>query len=327
MREFLFLFLHPLLATNLKEAGEIIQTSAIGPLRVVKQLGRGRNAVVYQTESAESIDDSRFFAVKVIPREDQDILAREVEVLTALNSTEGFPRIYGSQEGLIVMEMLEGRSLDKPSQEALPLTMNEIAVQLISLLQAVHETGFVHVDMHTRNIMINDDHVALLDFGLAVRIREMKNPVYVNIFLSSVHEQRRSPLFPIDDIERLMYVLINFQVQLPWAKLMKMRDMLDKERRSQDVNTVITALEARILAMKLEFSENESFFEKAQEVLSPAYRKVLTYITASRAERETLQIDYSYLRSLFGPLLPLDPLESQPVEPPSQANTLIPINL
>ena len=328
MIRFFFCLLLVEAAPNRLEPGTLIPTTSVGVLRVIEQIGEGRNAFVYRTEP--TTDPTRFYAVKVIAEKDKDIREREVEVLTALNATEGFPKIFDAPESLIVMEMLEGKSLDKFEASSCPISIEEIAIQLLSRLKAVHEAGFVHVDMHRRNIMLeeNGGQVALLDFGLAVRIQEPKNPLYVNLLLSSAQEQARSPLYPIDDIERLLYVLISLQASLPWTNLVKMRDGMDKEKRSRDVESVLAALEARILAMKLNFFHDDSFFDNMTHT---AFRKALGYISEVRAlrERASFQIDYSYLQSLFrsaaAPLLPIDPLLKQDPVKEKRSPTLIPI--
>lgn len=297
-------FAAALAAVSSVVATTIVETASMGPLRILENIGRGRNALVYKAVLAaeDKQGGPSFFAVKVIAGKDAEILALEVEVLTALRTTQGFPRIHGAEKGLIVMEMLEGKSLDKFSSVSdLPIPLNQMAIQLIDRLQAVHSAGFVHVDMHKRNIMVQEDRVCLLDFGLAVRIREPKNPLYVNLFLSSENEQARNPLYPIDDIERLMYVLMDFQVELPWTSLMRMREQMDQETRSRDVQAVVTSLEARILAMKVEFHTNNAFFERHARDLPPAYRQILKYIAEHRPVRENpdFTIDYSYLKSLL----------------------------
>ena len=292
-------------------------------------LGKGRNSVVFRALAADGLE------VAVKAREDgtdaEGQLSREAEVLTALDASEGFPRIVCATESFIVMELLSGfQSLDRfENPERVPQSFPAIAIQLIRRLERVHAAGFVHVDLHKRNIMLTEDRVALIDFGLATRINEHKNPQYVNLFLSSGFEQAHQPLHPLDDIERLMYVLLHVGFgPLPWAAMMRMREAMNEENQTKDIAAVALLLEQRILQLKLEFPADNAFFDRASNPIPAGFRETLNYVATMRPMRESASfvIDYDLLRSLFRPaastLLPVDAAVVETTRPMDQPSLL-----
>ena len=80
-----------------------------------------------------------------------------------------------SEQPFIVMELLQGESLDQALENHIQLPVERVVrifVQVLSALDAAHATGIVHRDIKPGNIFLCDsatggDLVKVLDFGVA----------------------------------------------------------------------------------------------------------------------------------------------------------------
>ena len=147
----------------------------LGRYEVRSELGSGGMGEVYLAR--DTILDRRV-ALKILPpnlAEDNDRMSRfvrEAKLASALNH----PNIItiheiGELGGLhfIATEYIEGETL-KTRLEAETLTLKailEIALQVVSALDAAHSAGIVHRDIKPDNIMVRRDGIVkVLDFGL-----------------------------------------------------------------------------------------------------------------------------------------------------------------
>ena len=149
--------------------------TTLGRYEIRSQLGTGGMGEVYLAQDAKL---DRKVALKILPpnlAEDQDRMSRfvrEAKSASALNH----PNIITIHEigeiddlHFIATEYIEGETLKTRLQtESLSLKSTlEIALQVVSALDAAHRAGIVHRDIKPDNIMVRHDGIVkVLDFGL-----------------------------------------------------------------------------------------------------------------------------------------------------------------
>ena len=152
--------------------------------RISMQLGAGGMGKVYLALDTKL---DRKIAIKILPSEvatDTDRMRRfvqEAKAAAALNHPN-IAHVYeiGEASGhqFIAMEFIDGTTLREKiyaENKALPKLLRYLE-QVAEALSKSHEAGIVHRDLKPDNIMITrDDHVKVLDFGLA-KLIEPQNP-------------------------------------------------------------------------------------------------------------------------------------------------------
>lgn len=144
--------------------------------RILRSLGRGGMGEVYL---AHDTTLGRDVALKVLRPEvaaDQDRRARferEARAVAALNHPNIVTVHSIEREGavhFITMEWVSGQPLSAvipPSGLALSRFF-DLSLPLVDAVSAAHDRGVTHRDLKPENVMVTrDDHVKILDFGLA----------------------------------------------------------------------------------------------------------------------------------------------------------------
>src|SRR5215213_3324952 len=162
-------------------AGNSVPHIIANNLRIENILGRGGMGTVYR---ATHLTLDRVVAVKIINPEfaaNTEIaqrFAREARLMAKLRHPRA-AMIYDSgtlPDGrlFIVMEYVEGKTLaDVLKQEGrLPFKQAvEIAVNICDVLGEAHSLGIIHRDLKPANIMLNNQGVFVLDFGIAKMLK------------------------------------------------------------------------------------------------------------------------------------------------------------
>ncbi len=150
-------------------------------IRLENIIGRGGMGTVYR---ATHLGLDREVAVKIINAEvaaNADItqrFAREARLMAKLRHPRA-AMIYDSgtlPDGrlFIVMEYVEGVTLADVLKKEGKLSYQkavEIAVSICDVLTAAHSLGIIHRDLKPANIMLNEQGVFVLDFGIAKMLK------------------------------------------------------------------------------------------------------------------------------------------------------------
>jgi tetratricopeptide (TPR) repeat protein/TolB-like protein/predicted Ser/Thr protein kinase len=156
-------------------AVDLVQQRRFGRYEILKKLGAGGMGEVY---SARDLTLGRTVAIKVLRGAaftDPERLARfeqEARSASALNHPN-IVTIYDigtvDEVRYIAMELVEGRTLREILREGPLLTRRalQLAAQAAEGLAEAHAAGIVHRDLKPENVVVAQNRVKILDFGLA----------------------------------------------------------------------------------------------------------------------------------------------------------------
>lgn len=175
---------HPFLdATGTTGAGgpaaePVLAGRRIGPYTVIREIGRGAMATVCLARDPRH---RREVALKLIHDEARSALGgerfrREIVVVAGLQHPHIVP-LYDSGESdgrlYYVMPVMRGESLRQriAREGRLPLdAVRRITAEVGSALDYAHRRGVIHRDVTPGNILLDAEHAAIADFGIARRV-------------------------------------------------------------------------------------------------------------------------------------------------------------
>ncbi|MFO0880567.1 MAG: serine/threonine-protein kinase [Gemmataceae bacterium] len=189
----------PLLADFLVKKGYLTEFQAerllqgktqgfvLGPFTLMDALGAGSMGTVYK---AQSKNDSRWFAVKVLPRRSMwnvRIARRKVRLFEQAQHPSVVPFVdVGTAGGMhyLAWPLVEGRSLDKIVQEQGKLSVEltaQYALQTAEGLYAAHQANLFHGLLKPSNLMLGSDGtLRILDFGIGCLLAETEGESLVD---------------------------------------------------------------------------------------------------------------------------------------------------
>ncbi len=159
---------------------------------VVKRIGRGAGAVIYQARESST---RRTVAVKHVvrhsPKDDRFIEQAEIEYQVAHELDHPYlrkcydvfrvRRWLKTRELFLIMELVDGQRLDNHYQTP-PVKEIEKVVELFIRvaegLQAMHKHGYVHADIKPNNILLTSEGgVKIIDFGQSCPVGHIKKRI------------------------------------------------------------------------------------------------------------------------------------------------------
>lgn len=227
---------------------------------ILKKIGQGSFGKIYY---AKRISNGTFVVIKVEKRsvKERSLLSRELKVYNKLNNgyrlklpdsyySHNISKVYdfftdmGKTHNVQYMVMEHtGKNLQQVLVSCggkLPiLNVYFMAVQMINLIEQVHNIGWLHRDIKPENFTLKNRVIYLIDFGLSRKWEELVDR-YDSLMVSgqsassidgtmrymsiNIHEGKSYSWR--DDLESLGYVLIYFYKGcLPWQGRQKSRDL------------------------------------------------------------------------------------------------------
>jgi TolB-like protein/Tfp pilus assembly protein PilF len=138
----------------------LVPGDRLGPYRLLASIGKGGMGEVYRATDTRM---GRDVAIKVVAEQFLERFNREVRAIAALNHPN-ICTIHDVGPNYLVMEYLDGVPLKGPLPEAKAM---KFAVQIAAALDAAHSRGIIHCDLKPANMLVTDDRLKLLDFGVA----------------------------------------------------------------------------------------------------------------------------------------------------------------
>ncbi|ACB85090.1 protein kinase domain-containing protein [Natranaerobius thermophilus] len=187
-------------------------------IKIIDELGQGKNAVVFKGEEDYS---NRIVAIKVwVPRNpkfkkpDPKRFYAEVRKMASLNSNKivkvHYPDITkGNSFYYMVMEYIQGNTLDEWLKDINNnkefILRKSILDSILTGLNDAHEKGITHGDLHPENIMITKSYdVKILDFSTSLFAKSNKESVFkqneklLSTSFKLLHEEKQLNLLDIE---------------------------------------------------------------------------------------------------------------------------------
>ncbi len=140
-----------------------------GPFEVVRVLGSGAMAAVYQARHPELGTVALKVAMHechVRPLEREHALLHRFDH-PGIPTPLGFVRVAG--QPTLIMSLSRGAPFDAGAERRSARETLSLAISLLALLDHVHRRGVVHCDVKRQNVLVGEG-AELLDFGIARNI-------------------------------------------------------------------------------------------------------------------------------------------------------------
>ncbi len=185
----------------MSDAPERLAAALADRYRIERELGQGGMATVYL---AQDLKHRRRVAIKVLHPELSAMLGperflREIELTASLQHPHILPLFdSGSADGFLyyVMPLVEGETLRARLEREQQLPVSDavrIATEVADALQYAHERGVVHRDVKPENILLQNGHALVADFGIALAVQQAGGQRMTQTGLSLGTPQYMSP--------------------------------------------------------------------------------------------------------------------------------------
>jgi len=282
-------------SSSTESSDNLIGQILFNKFKLLEKIGEGSFGSVY---IVQSIYSHKLYAAKLELIKDSNILEEESLFMSYINCPR-IPKVklfgYSDPYMILIMELL-GPSLDSilnslPDNKMSIRCVCNIAYQMISIFENIHNNDIIHRDIKPANINIgigdNSKFLYLIDFGLCKKYRSSKTKKHYpyvqgkdligNVRYSSLNALEGKSQSRRDDLESLGYVLIYLCLgKLPWqGKISNSKE--DKYYKIKEIKKNITPSELC-------------------ETLPKQFETYMKYVKNLKYEENP---NYSYLKGLF----------------------------
>jgi serine/threonine protein kinase len=216
--------------------------------KLIKKIGQGQFGSVFLGQNNRTLEYVAIKKESVLGG--VHLLKNESKILLYLScKKQGIPEFkwFGIiEEHYLMVTTLLGHPLIAERVSSI----NNIAIQMIHILEYVHQKGIVHRDIKPEHFLwgqgVNKDKIYLVDFGFA-KVYTNTNctinnqhkihtligtPNYASVYVHQGHEYT-----PYDDLESLVYVfMFLLNGSLPWSNYINIEEIIKYKNRTKNNN-------------------------------------------------------------------------------------------
>jgi TP53 regulating kinase-like protein len=195
----------------------------------MKQIAQGAEAIIYQDKN--KVVKERIPKTYRLPELDLKLRRRrtksEAKILDKLQGIIPVPKILSTPKpqlaSMIHMQFIDGKKLSDHLEN---LDWKSILKQLAEILTKLHDQDLIHGDLTTSNMILKDNKVYLIDFGLGFHSHKIEDKAVDLHLLKQALDAKHFSIFP----EAFNIILKNYKAKQ--ADLIIQRiDVIEKRGR------------------------------------------------------------------------------------------------
>jgi Kae1-associated kinase Bud32 len=193
----------------------------------MKQISQGAEAIIYKNK--DKIIKDRIPKSYRLPELDNKLRKRrtkaEAKIMSKLQGIIPVPKILADPGAgrMIHMQYIEGKKLAEHLED---LDWKTILKQLAQNLTKLHDQDLIHGDLTTSNMILKDEEVYLIDFGLGFHSHKIEDKAVDLHLLKQALDAKHFSIFP----EAFDIILENYHAK-EHNKIIKRIETIEKRGR------------------------------------------------------------------------------------------------